>query len=394
MRIVYLDCIGGISGDMALGALLACGVPPERLTEELGRLNVSGWRIETEAVHVSGIAATRARVVQTDPQPAHRHLAAIEAIIGASSLRDRVRRDSVAVFRRLAEAEARVHGVSPQQVHFHEVGALDAIVDVVGVCALLDLLGIDDVHCSPLPVPHGFVDCAHGRIPVPAPAVVELTKGITTVGVNVEGEMVTPTGAALVAALASRHGPAPAMRTAAAGYGAGTRQWPDRPNLLRAIVGDLVEPHFSGSAEVDIVETNLDDMNPQLYGPTVESLLGAGALDAFLTPVQMKKGRPGTLVTALCVPEMTDAVVDALVRHTTTLGVRCTRARRWCLEREWVPVETPYGAVRVKVGRWKGAETTATPEYEDVRSAASASGVPTRAVYEAAMAAYSARRID
>ena len=390
MRVLYLDCFAGISGDMALGAMVACGVSPDRLRDGLGRLNVSGWTLDSTEVEVNGISATRVSVVQTDPAPAHRHLADIERIIARAELSERVRRDALAVFRRLAEAEAKVHGVSSEQVHFHEVGAIDAIVDVVGVCIALEHLGIEAVHCSPLPTSHGFVECEHGRIPVPAPAVVELTLGLPTVGADVDGEMVTPTGAALAATLAARFGVAPSMRAEVVGYGAGTRRWPDRPNLLRAVVGQALEPEHDGTQEIDVVETNLDDMNPQLFGPLVEALLGCGAVDAFLTPVQMKKGRPGTLVTALCAPEATERVVDHLVRQTTTLGVRCTRARRWCLEREWVGVDTPYGPVRMKVGRWKGAETTATPEFEDVRRAASERSVPVKEVYEAALAAYRA----
>lgn len=388
MRTAYFDCFSGISGDMTLGALLACGADPDELTDALGGLGLPGWRLEASSVQRSGIGAVDVRVVLTE-KPAHgRHLSDIERLIEAADLPERARDRSLRVFRRLAAAEAAVHQTTPERIHFHEVGAVDAIVDVVGTALLLEQLAIEQVFCAWLPMGHGFVRCEHGVIPVPAPAVVELARGFPVVGVDVEGELVTPTGAAIVTALAAGSGPMPPLSVRAVGYGAGKKAFGGRPNLLRVVIGDAVDAEATGEPDVVEVEANIDDMSPQFYEPLAERLFAAGALDVYLTPVQMKKGRPGVLVTALAARHEARALADVLFAETTTLGVRLSEKRRICLDRRRVEVATAYGPIRVKVGSRAGREVTAAPEYEDVRAAARAHGAPVRTVHEAALRAY------
>jgi len=388
MIIAYFDCFSGVSGDMALGALIACGVDADDLRAELARLNLPGWKLDAQPTSLNGIGATDVTVTQTEEPQQGRHLADIEAILTASDLTDNVRQKASAVFRRLAEAEAKVHQTMPDRIHFHEVGAIDAIVDIVGVCIALERLGVEALHCAPLPMSRGFAECTHGTIPLPAPAVLELARGVPVYSVDVEGELVTPTGAALMTTLAHRFGPMPTMTIQTIGYGAGKRRFSNRPNLLRVVIGETVEDAFSGAPEVAVLETNLDDFSPQFYEPLSERLFAAGAMDVFLAPIQMKKGRPATLLTALAPPEKAEALANVIFAETTTLGIRFQTMRRLCLEREWVTVETAYGPIRVKVGRWRGTETTAAPEYEDVKAAARAHNAPIKAVYQAAILAY------
>lgn len=385
MKIAYLDCFSGVSGDMMLAALLACGVSPDDLRSDLAGLSLPGWTLDVENVSVSGIDALDVTVQVSGEQP-HRHLEDIERILDQSTLTDNVRQRATAVFVRLAQAEGRVHGCAPEHVHFHEVGAVDAIVDIVGCCCLLDRLGVDAIECASLPMGHGFVTCAHGNIPLPAPAVLEITKNVPVHGVDVEGELVTPTGAALVTVLARAFGPMPAMTQHVVGYGAGKSRFPGQPNLLRVVVGEA-SPDQS-SEEVVVLEANLDDFNPQFYDVLSERLFQRGALDVYLTDVQMKKGRPGVLVTVLAPPARGPELVDTMFAETTTLGLRMQTKRRLCMDREWVSVETRYGKVRVKLGRWRGSVLKAAPEYEDVRACAEQAGVPLMAVHQAAMVAY------
>ncbi len=394
MRIAYFDCFCGLSGDMTLGALIACGVEEEYLRQQLARLKLPGWSLQTQPVSVNGIGATDVTITQTEPQSAHRHLSDIAAILDNSDLSDGVRTKALAIFRRLAEAEARVHQTTPDRVHFHEVGALDAIVDVVGTCIALERLGVEAVHCAPLPMSRGTVRCEHGVMPVPVPAVLELAKGLPVYSVDIEGEIVTPTGAAIVATLAEQFGPMPTMTLRTAGYGAGKKRFRNRPNLLRVILGERADALFSGAPEIMALETNLDDFSPQFYEELIERLMTAGALDVFLTPIQMKKGRPATLLRVLAPMETAEMLASLLFTETTTLGVRFTPMRRLCLEREWKSVETAYGLIRIKIGRWQGNETTAAPEYEDVKAAARQHNAPLKAVYEAALAAYRACQRD
>jgi uncharacterized protein (TIGR00299 family) protein len=377
---------------MTLGALLACGVETAWLQRELARLNLPGWKLEVAPTSQNGIGATDVTVAITEEQGHGRHLHHIAEILAKSDIRPDIQAKALAVFTRLAEAEAKIHQTTVDRIHFHEVGAVDAIVDIVGSCLLLEKLGVERVVASPLPMGRGFVECMHGTIPLPAPATLELLAGVPVYPVDVEGELVTPTGAALLKTLADGFGPMPTMTVRTSGYGSGKKRFGNRPNLLRVILGDSVEDAFSGAPEVAVLETNLDDFSPQFYEPLSEKLFAAGAADVFLAPIQMKKGRPATLLTVLAPPDRAEPLAELIFTETTTLGIRFDTRKRLCLEREWQSVETPYGAIRIKVGRWKGEEKTASPEYEDVRGAAEAAGVPLKTVHQAAAAAYQRSR--
>lgn len=387
MRIAYFDCFSGISGDMTLGALVSAGVPFDDFRARLAGLGVGGYSLSAETARRSGIAAVSITVHLTE-QSVERHLADIEEIISGSELPATVKERSISIFRRLAEAEARVHGTSPDKIHFHEVGGVDCIVDVVGSVLGLEMLGVERVAASPLPAGHGFVECSHGVIPVPAPATLELLRGVPVVPADVEGEMVTPTGAAIITALAAGFGPMPPMRPEAVGYGAGKKEFAGRPNLLRLVVGQ--EERLVGEAtEVAVLEANIDDLNPEIYEHVMARLFAAGALDVYLTPVQMKKGRPAVLLTVLTAPERETQLANVVLAETTTLGVRFARMRRRCLEREFRRVHTPYGEVSVKLGISDGRVLTASPEYEECRRLAEERGVPLKEVYRAAASAVS-----
>jgi hypothetical protein len=290
------------------------------------------------------------------------------------------------VLRALAEAEARVHGKPVAEVHFHEVGGIDTLVDIAGAVVALELLGAERVTSAPIPLSHGFVDCAHGRLPVPPPAVAELVKGIPTVPLDLEGETVTPTGAALAVTLAESFGPTPPMVVRAVGYGAGSREWPAVPNVLRVFVGEARDEQAAEATAVILLEANIDDMPAEHFAPAMEQCFEAGALDVWLTPIQMKKNRPATMISALAAPESAQAVANALFDHTTTFGLRRATLTRQCLPRRHETVETPYGPVRVKLGTTPSGAETAAPEYDDCLAAAKAHGVPLREVYAATLA--------
>jgi hypothetical protein len=395
MRTLYFDCFAGISGDMTLGALVAAGADARALKERLALLDLPGYEVEFEKVDRSGIGATRAVVRLTREEKHHRHLSDIEKIIRGSRLGDSVRERALKIFGRLAEAEARVHDVPVERIHFHEVGAVDAIVDVVGACVCFELLGVERFVCSPLHVGSGMVEMAHGRFPVPPPAVAELLRGAPVYSTDIKGELVTPTGAAIVATVCESFGAMPLMRVESAGYGAGTREYKNFPNVLRVLVGES-EASGVGSpgegAHADeallMVETNLDDVSPQVLGHVMELALARGALDCYFTYAQMKKNRPGVLVSILCRPEDREAMLALLFEETPTLGVRSYAVSRRALERETVTVETEFGTIAVKVARRGGRVLGATPEFEECRAAALAHGVPVRGVQEAARAAY------
>lgn len=383
-RLVYFDCANGASGDMLLGALVDLGVPLDALRADLGRLDLEGVSLESERVQRSGLQATRLRVRAEGAQP-HRHLKDIRALIAGSGLDPAVKEKSTALFERLAEVEAGVHGTTVDRIHFHEVGAADSIADIVLGVAGLRRLGADRFAASPLNVGTGEVDMAHGRFPVPAPATTRLVEGVPVFGAG-EGELLTPTGALLVTAHATSWGPLPPMRLERTGYGAGERNPKGRPNVLRLLVGEVEER--AGDETILVLECELDDLSPELLAPVVERLLAAGALDAYLTPVLMKKGRPGHLVSVLARPERREALEELLFRETTTLGVRSREWQRRALERESVPVRTPWGEVRVKVGRRGERLYNALPELEDCRRRADESGTPLKEVWAAALAAW------
>lgn len=404
MRTLYLDCFAGISGDMFVGALLDCGLGLEDLRHGLEKLGLGGYRIAAERVNRSGISATKFIVDieqghgdnHDDPSRhavhhhAHRPLSTIKELITSSGLERGVRERSLGIFQRLGEAEAKVHNVEIETVEFHEVGAIDSIVDIVGASIGLELLNIERVRCSALHLGSGTFRCAHGTYPVPGPATSELVRGIPVYSTGIEGELVTPTGAAIVSSIAAEFGPLPEMRIERTGYGAGTRDYSGFPNVLRAHIG--VEKAEQSPTEIAVVETNLDDLNPQVLGYLLESLLDEGALDVFYTPVHMKKNRPGVLLTLLCEPADRRRLCALIFRETTTFGVRYRIEQRDVLDRAHVTVVTPYGEIRIKVGRSTEDEAAkGTPEFADCAQAAKQHGVALREVQFAALAAYRAR---
>jgi len=390
MKLAYFDCFSGISGDMTLGALIDAGCSPDLLREKLKSLEVPGWELTTEKVWKNGMAATYVRV-KTEDQQKHRSLSAILEILKNSPLAPPVRERALRIFQKLGEAEAHVHDAPIEKVHFHEVGAVDAIVDIVGSCIGFHAMGIERFACSPLNVGGGTAKMAHGVLPVPAPATARLLQGAPTFSNGVRRELVTPTGAAIVATLCDSFGPQPPMTVSAIGYGAGTADLEGQPNVVRIMIGDSVEKVSSaGDEEISIIEANLDDMNPQIYGYVLEKALLAGALDVYTTALQMKKNRPGTLLTILCRTEDTDALISLIFAETTTFGVRTHRAQRRALPREWVNVSTGYGSVRIKLSRSNGQILHVTPEYDDCRKLAVENDVPLQQVISEALRAYQA----
>jgi pyridinium-3,5-bisthiocarboxylic acid mononucleotide nickel chelatase len=385
MKAAYFDCFSGISGDMTLGALVDAGCPLGLLRDELKGLGVPGWEISAEKVWKNGMAATHVSVRTEDTQT-HRSLTTILGVLEKSRLAAAVSERASAIFRRLGEAEAAVHDVPIEKIHFHEVGAVDAIVDIVGACLGFSALGIERFACSALNVGGGTAKMAHGVLPVPAPATARLLLGKPTYSNGVQKELVTPTGAAIVATLCQTFGPQPPMRMESIGYGAGTTDLEGQPNVLRIMVGESLEvAEAEFDDEVRVIEANLDDLNPQVYGYLVEKALAAGALDVFTTPVQMKKGRPGTLLTLLCKPDRAKQLMDLVFSETTTFGLRSYTAQRRVLPREWESVQTRFGEVRLKVARVNGKVLQVSPEYEDCRKLAEEKKVALREVMEEAM---------
>jgi len=401
MKLAYFDCFSGISGDMTLGALVDAGCAVEHLRAELRGLQVPGWDLTAEKVWKNGMAATYVKV-KTEDQSKHRSLSAILEILEKSGLAPGVRERAGAIFRKLGEAEARVHDVPVEKIHFHEVGAVDAIVDIVGACIGFHALGIEKFACSALNVGGGTAKMAHGVLPVPAPATANLLQGKPTYSNGVQKELVTPTGAAIVATLCDSFGPQPGMSVSAIGYGAGTADLEGQPNVVRIMIGEEVgvakseekgaQPGLAVplgfDEEIAVIEANLDDMNPQIYGYFLEKALGAGALDVYTTPVQMKKNRPGTLLTVLCKPQDTNALMSLIFAETTTFGVRTYRAQRRVLPREWVNVGTEFGEVRIKVSRVNGRILHVAPEFEDCRKLAVEKNVPLQRVIAEALRKY------
>ena len=383
-RVVYFDCPSGASGDMILGALVDVGVSVEALRTELGKLGLAGWTLEAREVRRGAFRATKVDVAVERAGHAHRGLGDIVRLLESSRLAPAIVAGAMRIFRRLAEAEARVHGTTVDAVHFHEVGAVDAIVDVTGAVIALQLLGAGAVHVSALPVGGGFVDAAHGRMPVPGPGTAELLRGFPVTDGGVQAELVTPTGAAILTTLAAGAGRLPAMTIERVGYGAGTADRPELPNVLRCFVGAVAA---GGATEtVAQVETTIDDMSPQLYEPLMDRLFEAGALDVFLTPVVMKRSRPGTVLTALCPPERVGDLSRVLFEESSTIGVRWSEVARARLEREMVTIPTAYGALPFKVSRLGGRVVTVTPEFAEVVRVAREKSLPVREVLDQARA--------
>jgi uncharacterized protein (TIGR00299 family) protein len=380
----WLDCSSGASGDMLLGALVGAGVPLATIDAAVQAIAPEPIRLAAEAVTRSGLAATRVRV-EVAESTTHRGLGDVRALLAAAPLDDLVRERAGAAFERLATAEAAVHGTTTDQVHFHEVGALDAIADVVGVCAGLVHLGLDALTCSTMAVGGGSVEAAHGRLPVPPPAVAELLRGVPSVGGPVDRELCTPTGAALVTTWATGYGPQPAMRVHAIGVGAGGRDLPGHPNVLRLLVGEDVDvgaPHTQL-----LLEANVDDLDPRLWPAVLDRLLGAGAADAWLTPILMKKGRPAHTLSVLTDAAQRAAILDVVFAETTTIGLRERTVGKVALDREVRTVDVEGQPIRVKVARHAGAIVNAQPEYADVAAAAATLGRPLKAVLADAVAA-------
>jgi len=382
MKIAYFDCFAGASGDMILGSLMDAGLSLERLKSELAKLHLAHYDLEVKKVTKRGIGGSQAvvNIDQHHHHHHHRHLQDIKEIIEGSDLDTTIKTQSIEIFARLAEAEARVHRTSVDHIHFHEVGAMDAIIDVVGSVAGLSALDVGKVYCSPLHVGTGTVECAHGILPVPAPATAELIKGKPVYSTGVEGELLTPTGAAILTTLASDFGPMPIMSVESIGYGAGTSE-PAIPNLLRMIVGESSDQMKGYDLErVAVAETNIDDMNPQIYEYLIQRTLEMGALDVFLVPMQMKKNRPGTLVTVICAPERIEEFSDFLLKETTTIGLRWRIDNRIKAHRSIMEIQTKYGPVRFKVAEANGTAMNIAPEYEDCRRLALGKKVPLKEI--------------
>ncbi len=385
MKAAYFDCFSGISGDMTLGALVDAGCSIDLLRAKLQGLQVPGWEISSEKVWKNGMSATHV-LVKTEDTHTHRSLTTILGILDKSNLDTNVKERASAIFRKLGEAEAAVHDVPIEKIHFHEVGALDAIVDIVGACIGFEELCFEKFACSALNVGGGTAKMAHGVLPVPAPATARLLLGKPTYSTGVQKELVTPTGAAIVATLCDHYGPQPAMTTSAIGYGAGTADLESQPNVLRIMAGEIAATTAdTHGGTIRVLEANLDDMNPQIFGYLLEKALAAGALDVFATPVQMKKNRPGTLVTVLCKPEDEAKFQAMLFAETTPLGIRSHLVERHALPREFVKVSTRFGEVRVKLSRTAGRVQHASPEFDDCRKLAEEKNVPLHEVMEQAM---------
>ncbi len=390
MRIAYFDCFSGAAGDMILAALLDAGVNFDQVSEIIGRLGLSGYRLSAERIKKQGIVATYFSVLLSDSTQPHRHLKHIVDIINAANVTPLVRDRAVNIFTRLAQAEAKVHGTTVEKVHFHEVGAADAIIDVVGAVIALEMLGVEKIVCSPIPLGSGTIKCDHGVMPVPAPATAELLKGVPIAACDEVGELTTPTGAAILTALASEFGPIPAMSVTAIGYGAGTRDGKTRPNVLRVMIGDAGQTGPLETEQVMLLETNLDDATPQTVGFCLERLFTAGALDAWTQPIQMKKQRMGVLLSVLCRAADAESMERVVFAETPTLGIRRRVVERKALARRMEIVPTKFGDIRMKVGQFEG-NVTPSPEYEDCRAAAIKHSVPLREVIAEANSAWRAQ---
>jgi pyridinium-3,5-bisthiocarboxylic acid mononucleotide nickel chelatase len=379
MRIAYGDLIGGLSGDMFLGALLDCGLPLRRLKSELAKIPSLRYRIDVAKKSLHGIQATRCRVI-TSGEESERSWRQIRRLIERARLAPEVKARGLEIFSLLAGAEAKVHGEKPEEVHFHEIGATDSIVDIMGAAIGIHELKISSFGFSLIPLGRGLARSRHGPIPLPGPATLELLKGAPVQWTNLDGETVTPTGAAIIAVLGSRFGAGSHLRIDRIGYGAGEREFPDRPNVFRLIVGEAA-PAWQED-EMLVMETNIDDMNPEFYDYVLEQLFAAGARDVFLSAIQMKKNRPGTLLRVIAEPSHREKLAVILFRETSTIGVRYYPANRMTLKRASAVVKTKYGKVRVKIIEEPDGEKRATPEYDDLRRIAAARKIPLKVLYD------------
>ena len=380
MRAAYFNCFSGISGDMVLAALLDLGWPLKELERELNKLDLFNYQIEAEKVAKQGIISTQIKMRIKEGKK-ERTLKDILSILDKSKLEEKIKERSRAVFIRLASVEAKIHGKSVQEVHLHELGGLDTIIDVVGAVAGMKYLGIEKVYSSSLPLGKGFLKCSHGTLPVPAPATLELLKGVPVYGSNIEAELVTPTGAAIISTLAENFGQMPPMKIDNIGYGAGQRDLPI-PNLLRVSLGILKNAYEEDV--VSLIQTNIDDMNPEFYEHIADRLFNEGALDVFLTPIQMKKTRPATMLSVITGEEKTERMLELIFDETTTLGVRISKIKRRKLNQESRKVATKYGKIEVKIGKLNGIIKNISPSYKECRKIASRLNIPLKEVYQEA----------
>jgi len=386
MKIAYFDCFSGISGDMILGALVDAGLDINYLKKEFEKLSLSGYDVTARKVEKNHIFGTKVEIIVKERQR-HRYLKDINGIIDNSELSGEVKKLSKRIFLRLAEAEGKVHNVDINKIHFHEVGAVDSILDVVGTSIGLEKLNIKRVYSSHLPLSRGFIKSSHGVIPLPAPATAELIKGVPVYSMNVDGELVTPTGAAIITTLTDDFGEMPLMKVDKVGYGAGRSDF-EQPNLLRIFVGELTDESGYATDITNVIETNIDDMNPECYDYLIQRLFKCGALDVFFTNIWMKKNRPAVKLSVICPLGKTNQLIDIIFNETTTLGVRIyrTQRRKLCIERK--RVKTKYGEVNVKIGKLNDEIKTVSPEYEDCKKIAKENDIPLKDVYDLARISY------
>jgi len=380
MRVAYFNCFSGISGDMVLAALVDLGWSVKELERELDKLDLSGYQVEAKKVAKKGITSTQIEI-RIEEDKKERKLKDILSILDESKLEKKIKERSRAIFIRLASVEAKIHGKSPQKIHFHELGGLDTIIDVVGAVAGMKYLGIEKMYSSSLPLGKGFVKCSHGTLPVPAPATLELLKGVPVYGSNIEAELVTPTGAAIISTLAENFGQMPPMKIDNIGYGAGQRDLPI-PNLLRVSLGVLKNVYEEDV--VSLIQTNIDDMNPEFYEHIIDRLFDEGALDVFLTSIQMKRTRPATMLSVITDEEKIERMLEVIFDETTTLGVRISKIKRRKLNRESRKVVTKYGKIEVKIGKLDGIVKNVSPSYEECRKIATRLNIPLKKVYQEA----------
>lgn len=383
LRTAYFDCYSGISGDMILGALVDLGVDIKDIRKALKKLDLKGYKLQAKKIQRNGLACTQITVDIEKPKPQHSHphrsFTSIKKLIEQSDLPAKVKNNSIKIFKRIAKVEAQIHNTTIEKIHFHEVGGIDSIVDIVGGVWAMESLKLDKIYSSDLNVGEGFVDCAHGRLPVPAPATLKLLKGIPVFSTGVKNEMTTPTGAAMIGFYAEKFQSMPTMTLTEDGYGAGSRIFPSIPNLLRVMVGEMP---MKDSENLVMIETNIDDMNPEIFDSVMESLFSAGALDVFFTSINMKKNRPAIKVSVLAEKRERELLSKILLKETTSFGIRYYEVGRLILERKTQKLKTPYGVIKVKIGNLDGEIIKAIPEFEDCKKAARSKKVPVKKVYE------------
>lgn len=389
MKIAYFDCFSGISGDMINAALINAGLEVKQLRTELDKLNLGGYRVLTEQVMKNSLSATRFAVIEEETQ-VFRHLNDLTEIIDKSHLKEDIKTGAKSIFRKIASAEAKIHNQPIKKVHFHEIGAVDTIIDVVGALAGLKILGIDRVFCSPINVGSGFVNFSHGRYPVPAPAAAELLKNVPIYSTDSGGELTTPTGAAIITEIAHGFGDMPEMKSECIGYGAGTKDF-KQPNVLRVFIGKVLRAADLAMDMISVIETNIDDMNPQIYDHLFDVFFSNGALDVFLSNIAMKKNRPAVKLTVLCDTADEKKFSGLIFRETSSIGVRIRQEKRYKLPREIQKIQTEYGEIKIKISKLRGEILSRVPEYDDCKRIAREKGIPLKMIYDAVLQSISGK---